>query len=174
MSFAPTSPPPIFEGEDELQLKLKYARLIAGRPDRIRTAGYEIFEGPQNYGRAMQCAAWVHDPIVREECERLARDGGASEMHPTDDELDFELLSKARTATDPKVAKDFYELYLKARGRLQTGTNINNNIDASITNNRLVVPMTPGSPEEIAIAELRTEERQRKLLEHARSRATAH
>jgi len=173
MSWDAASPPPIFEGEDELALKLEYARLIFGRDDRIRTAGHEIFPGPENYGRAMQVAVWRHDPIVRNELERLGRGDGASETLPTEAEYKAHLWRMAQTETDPKLRFQYAELYGKTENIVPTGSGANINIaNDNSTNNTIVVPALPATPEEIEVAALRTERRQARLMEHARSRPT--
>lgn len=87
MSWDISSPPPIFDGEDELKLKLQYARLIAGHPEKVETAGYVVFPGDHNYGRAMQARAWRSDPIVIAEMERVCSGVGAVDALPTEAEV---------------------------------------------------------------------------------------
>ena|ERR1700761_392784 len=113
MSWSVSSPPPIFEGEDELQLKLQYARLIAGHPEKVETAGYIVFPGDHNYGRAMQARAWRSDPIVIAEMERLGRGEGASEVLPSKAEFMAHLWNKGTSGLDDRVNYKFLELLAK-------------------------------------------------------------
>jgi len=173
MSWDASSPPPILEGEDELALKLEYARLTHNRADRIRTAGYDIFKGPGEYGRAMQAAMWRHDPIVRDEWERLSRDDGAAETLPTETEYKAWLWRQAQTATDPKIALQYAELYGKTQNIVPVGGNTNVAINDNSTKNMLIVPAMPITDEEKEVARLRTEQRQARLMQHARERTSA-
>lgn len=171
MSWDVLSPPPIFDDEDELELKLAYARKTHGRPDMIRSAGYEIFPGKENYGRAMQVAVWQHDPIVLREWERLSLDGGAAETLPNPIEYKAHLWRLAQTEPDPKIRLEYAKLYGQTEGIVPTGgANVNISNDNSVNNNTIVVPALPATAEEQEIAALRTERRQARLMEHARSR----
>jgi hypothetical protein len=122
--------PPIFEGEDELQLKLQYAAIVARNPNAKLTAGYQVFPGADNYGRALQAQAWLSDPIVQEEISRLVEGAEAVELLPDPSAVKLEVLQAARSATDPKAKEGLYKLYLDSVGALpKGGTNINVNQD---------------------------------------------
>ncbi len=101
MAWSASSPPPIFEGEDELQLKLQFAKAIAGHPERIQTAGYEIFPGDENYGRAMQCRAWANDPIVLREIERILEAPETNSADVLKSQVQDELLRIGRDSVTP-------------------------------------------------------------------------
>ena len=71
----------------------------------------------------------------------LPRAGEVENLHPSDDEVDLEILEAARSAADPKAKATLYELYLNARGRsTKAATNTTVNVDARKVTNVLSVP----------------------------------
>lgn len=170
MSWGQTEPPPIFEGEDELQLKLEWARLTRGREALFREAGYKVFPGEANYGRAMQAYNWRHDPIVLAHWQMLAE---APQADNDDEEMQrikriaFEVMESPTASNGDKIKAA--ALLAEIKGAIKQGVNINTNIDNS-TNNTLVVPADPMTEEEEEIAQIRMEARQARLMKHARAR----
>lgn len=174
MSWSSTSPPPIFESEDGFALKMRYAALIAGRPDRVETAGREIFPNEGDEGRALQCRAWRFDPVVIAEMERIERDRAEQgetkqSKHEYAEGRLKEIIDNTQLAIDIRLKA--IEQY-RDMNQLKTVAGTNIAIDNSITNNKLVVPMRPITEEEREVAALRTEQRQARLMEHARSGRT--
>lgn len=171
MSWGNSAPPPIFEHEDELALKLEWARLTRGDEKLFRSAGYQVFEGPEDYGRAMQAYNWRHDPIVHAEWQRLAE---APELEQVNEKLTIvekmaiDIINSPTASNADKIKAG--TLLAEMNGAIkQNGTNINIANDNS-TNNTIVVPSLPATEEELEVSKLRTEKRQARLMEHARSR----
>lgn len=123
--------PAIFAGEDELQLKLQFAEMCARDWSNRHMHGYTLFPGEQNYGRAMATQAWLNDPIVQAEVNRLRSvEGGVTGILPHDDEFAKELLDEARQCTDKKDRLGFFKLYAECRGLISKGNvTVNNNND---------------------------------------------
>ncbi len=168
MSWEKT-PPPINEGEDELQLKLEYARLVARNERERFTAGYKLFTGPENYGRALQAQAWFYDPFVQDEIARLREGGEESDGLPGVDNVKAEVLQLARSALDKKDAIAAYKLYLESEGAIQKGTNVNiDNSDRRVVN-VLKVPTRDVTPADDEDFNRRFYEQQNKLIADARS-----
>jgi hypothetical protein len=162
------TPPPINEGEDELQLKLEYARLVARNERERFTAGYKLFPGAENYGRALQAQAWFYDPFVQDEIARL-RDGEDEDAKPSVDSVKGEVLQLARSAMDKKDAIAAYKLYLEAEGAIQKGTNVNiDNSDRRVVN-VLKVPTRDITAEDDADFDRRFLAQQTQLIANARS-----
>lgn len=107
------------EGEDEYDLKMQFAAIVAKNPQQSAMAGYVLFKGPDNYGRAMQAQAWLSDPIVQAEIARLAGDETLS-LLPTEEEIQLATWNVALSAIDPKVKLQALELLSKQRGILKT------------------------------------------------------
>jgi hypothetical protein len=163
------TPPPINEGEDELQLKLQYAAIVARNERERFTAGYKIFTGPENYGRALQAQAWYFDPFVQDEITRLRADGPDD---ITDDEakaaFENEVLQKFRNA-EPKEAAALGKLYADVKGwGGNRGTNININQDNRVVQ-VLKVPTRDVTAEDDADFERRFYEQQNRLIADAKS-----
>lgn len=160
--------PPIFEGEDELQLKLKYAAIVARNPNAKLTAGYQLFQGAENYGRAMQAQAWLTDPIVQEEISRLRDTGEAQSLLPEASSVKLEILQRARGAIDDKDAAALYKLYLESEGEIQkTAPQVNINDNRVV--NVLRVPTRDITPEDDADFDRRFYIQQNKLIADAKS-----
>jgi hypothetical protein len=160
-------PPVIFEWEDELQLKLQYAGIVARNPNAKLTAGYQVFPGEENYGRAMQAQAWLSDPIVQEEISRLRDTGEAESLLPEVSSVKLEILHRARGASDDKDAAALYKLYLDSEGVLQKSA-MNVNID-NRTVNVLRVPARDTTPEDDADFDRRFYLQQTRLIADAKS-----
>lgn len=158
------TPPPIEEGEDELQLKLEYARLVARNERERFTAGYKIFAGPENYGRALQAQAWYYDPIVQDEIARLHNGNAEGDL---DAELEAEIHQRARAADD-KDAVHYYKLLAEIRGKTGRGTNININQDNRVVN-VLKVPTRDVTPADDEDFNRRFYEQQNRLIADAKS-----
>lgn len=165
-STAPETPV-IREGEDEYALKLAYARAVFELGTDWARAGFVVFQGPNNYGRALQASSWISDFDVQEELKRLRRD--PAETLPSDDEIESALFAivKSPTAADrDKVSAA--TLIWEKRGKVKRGasTNINNGV---INNNVLRVPAKPKTAEELETYEMRLKASQLKLVSDARS-----
>lgn len=160
-------PPEIYEWEDELQLKLQFAKITAGRPEMYFSAGYEVFTGPENYGRAMACVAWLHDPIVRREWER--RLGAQTEDVDDKEQSVRERLAIAR---DPNVP---IEARLKAYDQIddvngwKTSKTGNTNNTVVLINPILRVPTRDVTPEDDEDFNVRFKANQMKLVNNAKS-----
>jgi hypothetical protein len=163
-----TTPPPLEEGEDELQLKLQYAAMVARNERERFTAGYKIFPGPENYGRALQVQAWYSDPFVQDEIARL-RGGDEIDTKPSIDSVKAEVLQRARAAED-REATQLYKLYLESEGAIQKGNQTNVQINQD---NRVVkvlrVPARDITPEDDADFEERFYKQQTQLIADAKS-----
>jgi hypothetical protein len=162
-------PPPIFDDEDELQLKLKYARIVARNPNAKLTAGYQVFEGPDNYGRAMQAQAWLSDPLVQEEISRIRESGEAESVLPDVSVVKLEILQEARSATDAKDKAALYKLYLEAEGEIKKGgTSVTIAQDNRVVN-VLRVPARDVTPEDDEDFDRRFYAQQTALIADAKS-----
>lgn len=162
-----SSPPPIFDHEDERALKLDFARRWALNPHRILSIGYEVFPGEENYGRAMQAQAWRHDPIVIAEYERLH--GGEAALTGEESEK-AEMIRRIKEfqleCNDPKVKLDALKLEADIKGLTpKGGTNVNVVNDNSVVRNVLLVPQYK-SREDFAVE---FKQQQTRLLADARS-----
>lgn len=164
-----TTPPAIFEDEDELQLKLQYAALVARNERERFTAGYKLFPGEENYGRALQVQAWYFDPIVQDEIGRL-RSGDDEDDKPSIDCVKAEVLQQARAAIDPKDKAALYKLYLESEGAILKGntTNVQINQDQRVVK-VLRVPARDVTPEDDADFDERFYAQQTRLIADARS-----
>jgi hypothetical protein len=107
------------EGEDEYDLKMQFAAIVAANPQQALMAGYVLFKGPENYGRAMQAQQWLSDPIVQSEVARLAGDH-APDLLPTEDQIKLATWNVAQQASDMRVKLQALELLSKQTGILKT------------------------------------------------------
>ncbi len=157
------------EGEDEYDLKMQFAAIVARDRSKGLMAGYELFKGPENYGRAMQAQLWLTDPTVQNEIARLIGPDGASSVLRTKDEIlkEIEDIGFATKATDPKTSLAAFELRLKANGDMTTpGEGSGNTINIQ---NVIKLPHRIEGPQEEALFEARFEAQQLKLVKDARS-----
>lgn len=162
-------PPQIFEGEDEFQLKLEYARVVARNPSEALLAGYQVFPGDENYGRAMQASAWLHDPFVQKQISILRETCEATSLLPDDAVVQLEILQEARAAPDPKDKATLYKLYCESKGIIaKAGTNVNINQDNRVVN-VLRVPRRDVTPEDDAAFERKFYIDQNALIADAKS-----
>lgn len=168
MSWNVQSPPPIFDGEDETELKRKWATLTALHPDRIRTAGYQIFIGEHEHGRAMQAAAWAHDPFVHRIWEELRAGPDAGE------DADYEYAeTRLRGMIDDLSLSADIRLKAMEQFRDMKGFTTKAKEPASLINNGVInvlrVPMRDMTPEDDADFEVKFKAQQMKLVRDARS-----
>lgn len=159
------SPPPIFEHEDERELKLAYARALAKNPERAASIGYDIFPGQDNYGRAMQAQVWQHDPVVRQEIERLQSSGAAEALNPDKDAFAAEVLRMARAAGKDNDAIAAMKLHAEVMGYLPKG-GVNVNVDNRTQTIKVLRVPAYGSSDSFRT---RLKEQQTKLIANARS-----
>jgi hypothetical protein len=163
------TPPPINDDEDELQLKLQYAALVARNERERFTGGYKIFPGADNYGRALQVQAWYFDPIVQDEISRLRAGEGEDDEDDRVRQIKSEILQRARSADD-REAVGFYKLCLEAEGAIGKGNTTNVQINQD---NRVVkvlrVPARDITPEDNADFDERFYAQQTRLIADARS-----
>lgn len=163
-----TQAPEIFDGEDELQLQLQYAAMVARNERERFTAGYKIFPGPDNYGRALQVQAWYELPLVQDEIARL-RSGEEGDQVS---ELEAEIHQRARRADD-RDAIGFYKLLADIRGLIaKGGTNVNINQDNRVVN-VLKVPTRDATPADDADFNERFYIQQNALIADAKSNRPA-
>lgn len=156
--------PTIFHDEDELQLKLEFARLCAEDPANTQLHGYTLFPGEANYGRAMAAQKWLNDPIVQREINRLTRDE-PSQFLSDQEQIAKELLDCARSCNDPKDKLGFYKEYnavMKFTGNNAT------NVQVNVVQNVIEVP-TRATEEELPMLEGQWAEQQRRLIADARA-----
>ena len=167
------SKPAIYEGEDEVALKLQFAVLCAKDWNGRKTHGYELFKddvgfgGQPDYGRAMATEKWLEDPFVIREINRLMTEqGGVGALLPSPDEIAKEVLDLGRSASDHKDKLGYFKLYADMQGLIQKG---DINIDArSLVQNVIEVPSRITEDQRPA-KEFEWVEQQRKLVADARS-----
>lgn len=166
MSWAGTKPV-LFEGEDEVSLKLQFAEMCARDWNGRMTHGYSLFPGEENYGRAMACSEWLTDPFVVREINRLkTEDGGVGVLLPSKDELAKKILDEADATIDKKDKLGFLKLAADVMGYVTKG---DVNIDArSLVQNVIEVPSRITEDQRPA-KEFEWVEQQRKLVADARS-----
>lgn len=140
--------PPLHEDEDEYELKLAYAAVVHRNREAWVNAGFEIFHSPQDFGRALQCKSWIHDPIVNQELRRLDHEDKEPKKPNVEMDADIRAVRKAMMSivndVDAGTANRIKagEVVLKSHdvggfGRASTNNNIQNNI----TQNVMRVPM---------------------------------
>lgn len=164
-----TSGPPIFEGEDERELKRAFARYCFDNPGLEREAGYHVFPGRENYGRALQAQVWIHDPSVRAEINALRGDEGeVDECRPSKGELSKAAWDMAHApGADHKDRVAALRLCAEIEGAIQKGPAI---VNDNRTINVLRVPTRVGSsPEEQDEWKREFKSQQTKLVADARS-----
>lgn len=120
--------PQLEDGEDEFALKLKFARIVARDPKAKLNAGYVLFPGEENWGKAFAAQSWLNDPLVQEEVARLRESGEAESLLPTKEALALEIIGRARAADD-KDAIGLFKIATEMLGHTSRGTNINLNQD---------------------------------------------
>lgn len=158
--------PPLNEGEDEYELKLRYAAIIAANPNNYMNAGYKLFPGIENAGRAMQCRAWLSDPIVQTEIERLGESGEVESVLPSKEQVAKEILDTARATNVTKDRLDGFKLFGEFMGHISKGP-------AIVNDNRVVnvlrVPTRDVTPEDDADFDTKFHAQQTRLIADARS-----
>jgi len=165
-SAAPDTPV-IREGEDEYALKLAYARAVFDLGTNWREAGFRVFPGPENRGRALQADAWYSDFDVQEELKRLRSDNTIGV--PTREDLARELSAVMKAPETSKADKIKAGLAIgEILGYIKQPSNVNVN-NGVINNNVLRVPAKPRTPEEAETYEMRLKQSQLKLVSDARS-----
>lgn len=133
------TPPVIYEHEDEIALKLEFARRWAKAPSQYLSIGYSLFSEPGDEGRAIQAQAWRHDPFVIAEFERL-RDKSDDEEASEKEKFLTKLSTFASEITDPKVKLDALKLEAEVLGLTGKGAQVSVNVDNSTTKTVLFVP----------------------------------
>lgn len=94
---------PIFEGENELALKMAFAHHWARNPHRHGRIGYDIFVDDW---RALPASVhWPSDPVVLEEFGRLSREV------PEKEDFAREVLNYARDIKDPRERTNAFKLF---------------------------------------------------------------
>ncbi len=164
VNVAPPETPVIYEDEDEIELKLQFAAAVVSLPsDRWTEAGYKVFQGVDNYGRAMQAAAWINDPVVQIEIDRLRSPEAAGEYIPTREEMAAHIYQRAKLESDAKAAAP---LYRHVMDLLEYSPKAGPAVQVNNTMNVLRVPERAKDPETFAE---RFKESQMKLVRDARS-----
>lgn len=157
--------PTIFSDEDELQLKLEFARLCAEDPSNAHLHGYTLFPGEANYGRAMAAQRWLDDPTVQREINRLRRDS-VEELIPSPEMLAKKIIDVADAASDSKVKIEGYYKAADVLGYIKRGTEVN--VNTAIVQNVIEVP-TRATDDELPMLEGQWAEQQRRLVADARA-----
>ncbi len=94
---------PIFDGEDELALKMAFAHHWARNPHRHGRIGYDIFVDDW---RALPASVhWPSDPIVLDKYTKLSRNV------PEKEEFAREVLNFARDIRDPRERTNAFKLF---------------------------------------------------------------
>lgn len=159
------TPPVIREDEDEIALKLDFAKRWAANPNGVLSIGYAMFPGDDNAGRAMQAAAWRHDPFVIAEFERLRCIDDDTEAS-VEDKFLTRLKADAATVDDAKVKLEYYKLEAQVLGIVKTQNNsVNLNFDNRKTQNVLLVPQS----ESIDDFKARFKKQQTELIANAKT-----
>lgn len=158
------------EGEDEYDLKMQFAAIVARDPAQAMMAGYKLFDkGPADYGRAMQAQAWLTDPIVRERIAQLIGTDEVAVLLPSDAEVEKELWDTIRGTQDPSLKIKGIDLMAQIRGMKKTaGDGPGGSLTAYIQN-VIKLPNRVEGPDEDALFEARFEAQQLKLVKDARS-----
>lgn len=166
-----TSGPPILEGEDERELKRQFAAFLVDNPTLQNEAGYSVFPGSGNHGRAFQAnAAWPHDPFVRAEMRRLRGEGEAGDeaiLLPSKTRL-VQMVYERAAGADDKEALGFFKLAAEICGFVSKAPLVDNR-----TINVLRVPTRDVTPEDDADFDVKFEAQQTKLIADARARPIA-
>lgn len=157
--------PTIFHDEDELQLKLEFARLCAEDPANAHLHGYTIFPGERNYARAMAAQKWLDDPIVQREVNRLRRDS-VEELIPSPEMLAKKIIDVADSAVDSKVKIEGYYKAADVLGYIKRGGDVN--VQTNVVQNVIEVP-TRATEDELPMLEGQWAEQQRRLIADARA-----
>lgn len=164
-----TQGPPLREDEDERELKCQFARFAVENPVLANEAGYHVFPGPENYGRALQAnTAWPHCPIVRAEKRRLAEDGQVSSMLPSPEQVKKAIWDRSNASIEDKDALAGMRLYCEVEGLIKKGPSA---IFDNRTINVLRVPMRDVTPEDDIDFERRFEQHQTALVANVRNRS---
>lgn len=159
--------PVIRPGEDEYALKMKYARAVFDLGNSWREAGFRVFPGPENRGRALQADAWYSDLDVQQEIERLRSDPTIGVMTREDIAREMATIMKSPTASNAdKIKAAATAAEVMGFTKQPANTNINT---GTITNNVLRVPAKPVTPEEEHAYEMRFKASQLKLVSDARA-----
>lgn len=160
---------PLREGEDEYDLKMQFAAIVARDPSKALTAGYTLFnQGPHDNGRAMQSQAWLVDPMVRERIAELVGSENVAVLLPSDAEIEKELWDAIRGTKDTGMKIKGIDLMAQIRGMKKGaaeglgGSNV-------LIQNVIKLPNRVQGPQEEALFEARFEAQQLKLVRDARS-----
>lgn len=157
------------EDEDEYDLKMQFAAIVARDPAQAMMAGYKLFDkGPSDYGRAMQAQAWLTDPIVRERIAQLVGSGEVSILLPSDAEVEKELWDTIRGTQDPSLKIKGIDLMAQIRGMKKSGSDMPGSGGVFIQN-VIKLPNRVEGPDEDALFEARFEAQQLKLVKDASS-----
>lgn len=163
-----TTGPPILEGEDERELKLAFARYCFDNPGLEREAGYHVFPGRDNFGRALQAQAWIHDPFVRAELNALRGDADeVDDRRPSKSQISGAAWDMANNpAADHKDRIAALRLCAEVEGAIVKGPAI---VNDNRTINVLRVPTRDVTPEDDADFDRKFKAQQTRLVADARS-----
>ena len=161
-------PVPLFEGEDEAELKREFARLWARHPTFSHLdIGTQLFKDRREPLRGLQAGAvWVRELDVLEMVKEFERNGEAEEDVASKDQITREVLALARNnMVETKDRLAAYRLAAELNGQIEKpGANINVAIA-----NRVMMVTDHGTNDEW---EAKAFEQQQRLLENA-SQTTA-
>lgn len=161
MSGAWQRPVTVYQGEDEAQLRERFARIRAQFPtlNDFEVAS-ECFKGlPDAPARAGAAAlAWGRDADILSRVQELRRVGFVDDVEADQATVKQEILAFARNdQVDDKVRLDAYKLYADVAGMIQKG---GTNVNVAIVN-RVMKVTDHGSDE---AWEARVEAQQRGLM----------
>ena len=157
----------IREGEDEYDLKMQFAKIVARDPSKAMLAGYELFPGTENYGRAMQAQAWLSDPVVVAQINHIVGNDVTS-LLPTEDDVKLATWNVAQEAKDLKVKLSALELLSKQMGILK-GNSEGGGGGNVLIQNVIKLPNRVQGDQEEELFSARFEAQQLKLVRDARS-----
>lgn len=164
-------PVPLFDGEDEAELKARFAELWARYPNQsVYEIGLAVFRDMPEPHRGSQAGhVWSKDLEVLQLRDELSLVGGLDDADlPTKEQVGRELIAMARTARDPKVRLDAYSKYCEVAGYVTKGGPVVNLNDNRVVN-VLKVPMRDATAEDDADFDRRFKEQQTRLVADVRS-----
>ena len=157
------------EDEDEYDLKMRFAEIVAKNPAQAMTAGYRLFDkGPADYGRAMQAQMWLTDPIVQERIGELVGSSEVAVLLPSDAEVEKEIWDTVRASQDAALKIKGLDLMAQIRG-MKKSANDGPGGGGVFVQNVIKLPNRIEGPDEEALFEARFEAQQLKLVRDARS-----
>lgn len=137
-----TTPPPIRDDENEIDLKLRFAEFWAAEPGNVWGIGKKVFTDPTDVNRATQAQAWQDDPIVLAAVARFKQKASTGELSVQDKYIaevsDF--INDCESEREKLAALRLKGEALGVVGRTAPTVALNVNNTSNVTKNVLVVP----------------------------------